>query len=176
MKTPSRQCVLFLAPVLFALLVCHPVEAQVVTGGLAPGLPSASAASYFYVSKPGELTMQVNVWGYVHNPGRYEVPTSTDLIQLLSFAGGPIQDAKLDEVKVTRFLKRDTGISRGEFFVNLEDLSKVDQAKLVLYPGDTIYMSHTSWVNLRDIFTVVSTVAIVASALSQIYIASMYRR
>jgi SLBB domain len=158
------------------LAVFQSMEAQVVTGGLAGGLPSASAASYYYVSKPGELTMQVNVWGYVHNPGRYEVPTSTDLIQLLSFAGGPIQDAKLDEVKVTRFLKRDTGISRGEFFVNLEDLSKVDQAKLVLYPGDTIYMTHTSWVNLRDVFTVISTLAIVTTAVSQVYIASTYRR
>ncbi len=157
-------------------VVVVPGMAQMTGSGLAPTMPSASAASYYYVSKPGELTMQVNVWGYVHNPGRYEVPTSTDLIQLLSFAGGPIQDAKLDEVKVTRFLKRDTGISRGEFFVNLEELSKVDQAKLVLYPGDTIYMSHTSWVGLRDVFTVIGTLAIVATAVSQIYIASTYRR
>jgi hypothetical protein len=165
--------------IVFALaqiLTTSDTKAQLTSGGLAPTLPSASAASYYYVSKPGELTMQVNVWGYVHNPGRYEVPTSTDLIQLLSFAGGPIQDAKLDEVKVTRFLKRDTGISRGEFFVNLEELSKVDQAKLVLYPGDTIYMGHTAWVGLRDVLTIVTTVAIVASAISQVYLATYYRR
>jgi hypothetical protein len=157
------------------LLLCGTEgEAQLTSGGLASGIPSASAASYFYVSKPGELTMQVNVWGYVHNPGRYEVPTSTDLIQLLSFAGGPIQDAKLDEVKVTRFLKRDTGISRGEFFVNLEDLSRVDQAKLVLYPGDTIFMDHTAWVSLRDVFTVIATLAVVTTAVSQVIITTRY--
>ena len=176
MKMTLKQNLLIFAPILLGLLVCCQAQGQVVTGGLAPGLPSASAASYFYVSKPGELTMQVNVWGYVHNPGRYEVPTSTDLIQLLSFAGGPIQDAKIDEVKVTRFLKRDTGISRGEFFVNLEELSKVDQAKLVLYPGDTIFITHSAWVNLRDVFSVITTLAIVATAVSQVYIASTYRR
>ena len=144
------------------------VVAQLVTGGLAPTMPSASAASYFYVSKPGELTMQVNIWGFVHNPGRYEVPTSTDLIQLVSYAGGPIQDAKLDEVKVTRFLKRETGISRGEFFVNLDELSKVEQAKLTLYPGDTIYIEHTSWLSIRDAFAVFASVAIITTAVSQV--------
>ena len=144
------------------------VVAQLVTGGLAPTMPSASAASYFYVSKPGELTMQVNIWGFVHNPGRYEVPTSTDLIQLVSYAGGPIQDAKMDEVKVTRFLKRETGISRGEFFVNLDELSKVEQAKLTLYPGDTIYIEHTSWLSIRDAFAVFGSVAIITTAVSQV--------
>jgi protein involved in polysaccharide export with SLBB domain len=38
--------------------------------------------------------MQVNIWGFVKNPGRYEVPSSTDLIQLISFAGGPVQYAE----------------------------------------------------------------------------------
>ncbi len=143
-------------------------SAQLVTGGLAPTLPSASAASYYYVSKPGELTMQVNIWGYVHNPGRYEVPTSTDLIQLVSYAGGPIADAQMDEVKVTRFLKRETGISRGEFFVNLNELSKVEQAKLTLYPGDTIYIDHTGWMSVRDAFAVFGSVAIMVTAVAQV--------
>jgi hypothetical protein len=142
-------------------------DAQITSGGLsAPS--STSAASFYYVSKPGELTMQVNVWGYVRNPGRYEIPTSTDLIQLLSYAGGPIQDAKIDEVKVTRFIKRESGISRGEFVVDLQDLSKIDQAQLVLYPGDTIFVDHTGWVTLRDVFGVVTTAALVTAAISQV--------
>jgi len=141
-----------------------------VTGGLAPSMPSASAASYYYVSKPGELTMQVNIWGFVHNPGRYEVPTSTDLVQLVSYAGGPIQDAKMDEVKVTRFLKRETGVSRGEFYVNLEDLTHVEQAKLTLYPGDTIFIDHTGWMTMRDFFSVVTSTAIITSAVAQVVI------
>jgi hypothetical protein len=173
MTSRRLKAVLFLVMLFQVHSVTH---AQVSGGGFAPTLPSASAASYYYVSKPGELTMQVNVWGYVSHPGRYEVATSTDLVQLISYAGGPIPDAKLDEVKVTRFLKRDTGISRGEFFVNLEDLSKVDQAKLVLYPGDTIFMGHGAMVGLRDIFTVIGTLAVVTSAVSQVYIAISYRR
>ena len=166
MKTP-RLPLFGLALLLLAAVTPPKASSQLVTGGLAPTMPSASAASYYYVSKPGELTMQVNIWGYVHNPGRYEVPTSTDLIQLVSYAGGPIADAKMDEVKVTRFLKRETGVSRGEFFVNLEELSKVEQAKLTLYPGDTIYIEHTSWVNVRDAFAVFGSVAIIVTAVAQ---------
>lgn len=154
-----------------AILLSGPLwssaDAQVSSGGLAAP-SSTSAASYYYVSKPGELTMQVNVWGYVRNPGRYEIPTSTDLIQLLSYAGGPIQDAKIDEVKVTRFIKRESGISRGEFLVDLQDLSKIDQAKLVLYPGDTIFIDHTGWVTLRDVFGVVTTAALITAAVAQV--------
>ncbi|MBM4162658.1 MAG: hypothetical protein FJ217_16365 [Ignavibacteria bacterium] len=51
---------------------------------------------------------QVNIWGFVQKPGRYEVPSSTDLIQLISYAGGPVQYAKLDEVKLTRWILYDT--------------------------------------------------------------------
>ena len=141
-----------------------------LAGGLAPQMPSASAASYYYVSKPGELTMQVNLWGYVHNPGRYEIPSSTDLIQLLSFAGGPLQEADLEKIKLTRFLKRETGISRGEYYVNLEDLSKVEQAKLTLYPGDTIFIERNSWSTARDIISVVTSAAIITTAVAEMII------
>lgn len=172
MRTTAQRKRFFLRSVFLCSIVFFAGSAYgQITGSLGPTI-SASAASYYFVSKPGELTMQVNIWGYVRNPGRYEIPTSTDLVQLVSFAGGPVQDAKLDEVKVTRFLKRDTGMSRGEYFVNLEDLSRVDQAKLVLYPGDTIFIDHGSWLTVRDIFGVVSTAAIVTAAVAQVMYAT----
>jgi len=169
MKSSSARNVVLIG--LFFTIGTVASHAQIMGGGFSSTMPSASAASYYYVSKPGELTMQVNIWGYVRNPGRYEVPTSTDLIQLLSFAGGPSPDAKLDQVKVTRFLKRDTGISRGEFFVDLDELSKVDQAKLTLFPGDTVYMDHSAWTAWRDIVQVVTTAAVVTAAIAQVSLA-----
>lgn len=82
---------------------------------------------------PGELTMQVNVWGFVKNPGRYEVASSTDLIQLISFAGAPVQYAKLDEVKLTRLMLNDSTGAKREFIFNLEHLDKLSQSSLALY-------------------------------------------
>ena len=142
--------------------------AQSIQSGLAPTLPSASAAAYYYIAKPGELTMQVNVWGFVRNPGRYEVTSSTDLIQLLSFAGGPIEYAKLDEVKITRIVRNDSLVTKREIVLDLERLDKIEDSKLVLNPGDTIFIGHTSWLTIRDAFSVITTAAIITSAIAQI--------
>jgi hypothetical protein len=156
------------------LLLCHRSPAQTAQGGLAPTLPSASAASYYYVSKPGELTMQVNIWGYVRNPGRYEIPTSTDLVQLVSFAGGPSQGADMNDVHVTRFLRKESGITRQRISVDLENLENVELSKLTLYPGDTIFIDNTSWTTIRDAFTIVTTAAVVTSAVASVIIATNY--
>jgi len=49
-----------------------------------------------------EILMNVNVWGYVLKPGQYVVPRHTDLITLISFAGGPREGANLGEVRIIR--------------------------------------------------------------------------
>jgi hypothetical protein len=170
MNNHSRQRVAVLAILIIGCaLTAH---AQLSSGGLAGNLPNSSAASFYYVARPGELTMKVNIWGFVHNPGRYEVPTSTDLVQLISFAGGPIQDAKMSEVKITRFLRVDSLLTRGEIVANLNDLYRIDPSKLILYPGDTIFIDHTGWFTFRDVVNVVTTAAIITSAVAQVVIAS----
>lgn len=141
-------------------------RAQTTESGLAPTLARGSAASFYYIGKPGELTMQVNLWGAVKNAGRYEVPSSTDLVQLLSYAGGPLESATLDDIKITRFIRRDSLLSRGEFHVNLEDLTKVELSKLALQPGDTIFIDYSTWETVRDVFIVVGVLATVTAAVT----------
>jgi NADH:ubiquinone oxidoreductase subunit F (NADH-binding) len=135
------------------------------------GLSTAQAAAFYYIAKPGEITMQVNVWGFVQKPGRYEIPISTDLVELLSFAGGPMQYAKLDEVKIIR-LADSTEVGRRDILVDLTDPEEMIAENLSLRQGDTIFLDHTSWVTLRDVFTVVSTAAIVTAAVSQVIYAT----
>ncbi len=131
-----------------------------------------ASASFYYIAKPGELSMQVNVWGFVKNPGRFEIPTSTDLVKLLSYAGGPTQDGILYNVRVVRNVTSTSGKKAEEFSVDLENLANVDPRRLVLYPDDTIYIDHSSWVNLRDLFVVITTAALVSAAVAQIIIAT----
>jgi protein involved in polysaccharide export with SLBB domain len=148
------------------------VRSQALQGGFAQAPASASAASYYYIAKPGELTVQVNIWGFVKNPGRYEVPSSTDLIQLISYAGGPVQYAKLDEVKLTRFVMNDSTGAKEELTIDLEHLGRVNRSSLTLYPGDTIFIDHDSMLTLRDVFGFVTTAAVITSAIAQIIWAS----
>ncbi|MGM0588681.1 MAG: hypothetical protein ACQETE_09725 [Bacteroidota bacterium] len=41
------------------------------------------------ISKPGEESILINLWGDINAPGRYMIPTGTTLIELISFARGP---------------------------------------------------------------------------------------
>ena len=97
---------------------------------------------------------------------------TNDLIQLISYAGGPVQYAKLDEVKLTRQILNDSTGAKREFILNLEHLDKLNQSSLALYPGDTIFIDHTAWLTIRDVFSVVTTAAVITSAIAQIMWAS----
>ncbi len=62
----------------------------------APGLsyaqvdePDSRRVAFFRYVEPGQATMRISVWGNVDAPGRYEVQAGTDMLELLSLAGGP---------------------------------------------------------------------------------------
>jgi len=151
------------------------LNGQTQEGGFGVTTPSAtSAASYYFISKPGELTMPVNIWGYVRNPGRYEIPTSTDLVQLISYAGGPIPDADLGEVKITSQVHSDTSVSYNEIVVDVDDLKGVKAGELVLHPGDTIYIDRTGWSAFRDALSIATTVATIATAVTVVIITTQH--
>jgi len=144
------------------------VNAQSRESGVSLSQPNYATPSNYSIAKPGELTMQINVWGMVKNPGRYEVSIATDLVQLVSYAGGPSEDAKLDEVKITRFIKTESGVSRAQFLVNLEDLYRVNESSLVLQPGDTIFLDRTNWSAIRDVLSIVTTVAVLTATVTTV--------
>jgi hypothetical protein len=131
-------------------------------------------ASNFYFAKPNELTIIVNVMGFVQRPGRYEISKSIDLVNLLALAGGATADGSLSDVKVTRLLEADGRISRGEFTLDLEDIASVKPGDLNLVPGDVIQVGRSSWPFWRDAFTVVVSAAVVVTAVSQVVIARHY--
>jgi len=83
-----------------------------------------------------------------------------------------VQYAKLDEVKLTRMILNDTTGAKREIVLNLEHLDKLKQSSLALYPGDTIFIDHTAWLTIRDVFNVVTVAAVITSAVAQMMWAS----
>jgi len=67
---------------------------------------TATLGGAFYdFSTNSGCDLTVSVWGYVRNPGRYRVPCETNLIDLLSFCGGPLElnaEAYLYRIKIVR--------------------------------------------------------------------------
>ena len=56
----------------------------------------------FDFSDPEAINIKVAIWGWVKYPGRYTIPNYTTLSDFLSFAGGPIDGAELENIRIYR--------------------------------------------------------------------------
>ena len=119
-----------------------------------------TTSTNYYFARPNDITIVVNVMGYVQKPGRYEIASSIDLIDLIALAGGPSADGSLSKVKIIRilkdgektvrqdiqldqkilstFLKEDVKRTRREIRLDLDNLSTVRPEDLQLMPGDMV--------------------------------------
>ena len=62
-----------------------------------------SASIYLYsgsLAGSEQLKIKTYIWGQVLRPGLYIVPDNTDLITLISSAGGPSEYAKLTKIRI----------------------------------------------------------------------------
>ncbi|MBI5647057.1 MAG: SLBB domain-containing protein [Ignavibacteriae bacterium] len=140
MKT--RIVILLLA--VFA--VSGPAYAQILEGGIPPrtATQSGQGGAYYNFSDGSGVGLKVSVWGFVRNPGRYYVPYETNILELMSFCGGPNKGALLERVKVVRR----GGIDKEN---EIKEVFEIDLAKylnvtresvvaneLLLFPGDLI--------------------------------------
>jgi hypothetical protein len=144
----------FLLLSLGLLLIQFPILAQ-ETGG------AMNRASQYYLGREDELLIPVNVWGFVKNPGQYMVPNNTDLIALLSYAGGPNENAKISTIKIVR-----SDPKRGSQVWKVDVKKYLDTAdsRLIppLKPGDTIIVKGTTFYFVSKFFEFVSRIAIFA--------------
>ena len=62
---------------------------------------AATGAVYDY-SNPSGVNIKVQLWGYVRNPGYYIIPIGLSIHEFISFAGGPTEDATLDDIRVAK--------------------------------------------------------------------------
>ncbi|MGE5314201.1 MAG: SLBB domain-containing protein [Acidobacteriota bacterium] len=149
-----------------------PASAQIGLGSLLSATSDRVTSTNYYFARPNDLTIIVNVVGFVQRPGRYEIASTIDLINLISLAGGPMPDGALNKVTITRIVKNGDRTSWKDIHVDLEDLTKVKAQDLMLEPGDVVAMDRTSWSAFRDGFSVVVSGAIIATAVSQVIIAT----
>ncbi len=70
----------------------------------APGLcgQESEPGSQYLVGGESELEMVVHIWGEVIKPGEYRVPYDTNVLELISKAGGPTKYANLTKIQLTR--------------------------------------------------------------------------
>lgn len=95
-------------------------------------------ASRYIIGTEDQLLMPLNIIGFVNKPGQYIVPTQTDLISLVAYAGGFREDVRLDNVKIIR--KPLKGVRGRVLEINLKKYMKTGDQRLIptLRPDDTI--------------------------------------
>ena len=124
----------------------------------------SSAASYYYLGGKEGLTISVNLWGFVKNPGRYEVPSSTDLVQLISFGGGPLEHAQLDGVRIVRqIMQPDSSYKTEVMPVDLQKFQLTGQKTPLLLPGDTIIVPGSTFDAIQQFVALFRDVALIFS-------------
>ena len=96
---------------------------------------SLFANNKYITGEDGVIRIYVNVIGHVNQPGSYLVPDGSDLITIISLAGGPARGANLKKIK----------ISNGEVkIVNFEDLINNDlKTSININPNTTVFIEET---------------------------------
>jgi len=119
------------------------------------------AAQYFLGDEDG-IYITVNVWGKVSKPGQYNIPSGTDLITLLSVAGGPTDRSRLDNVRIVRLVNQREEILEVDIRRYLEtgDQSLIPE----MQPGDTVIVSGSAYNVVSNVVDVVAKVGIFLNA------------
>jgi len=109
-----------------------------------------------------EILVDVQIWGQVMHPGMYKVPVSTDVVGLISYAGGPNDFAALGRVKLVR-----GGAPAGRTFkINLDRYTgSGNRAQVPMLEAGDVVVVPTSITHTISTFTVfLSQAAVVITA------------
>jgi hypothetical protein len=125
---------------------------------------------YFIDPATQKLSIEVHLWGEVTRPGIYRVPLGTNMVELISRAGGPTEFSNLSRVKLTH--KGPGGTSR----IEAVDLARYTEGKAsapipILGPGDLVTVPRNvryAWESTIRLVGDVVTVANLFYLISQI--------
>lgn len=127
--------------------------------------------------------MMVHIMGEVQKPGEYRVPDRTDVLELVSKAGGPTEFSRLGSVTIRRVMQTSPATTSRSSRDNRENREARDSRITILnvdlrkawnssnhvppprlLPGDVVVVSRNSWFGYKRMATIVRDLAVVASA------------
>jgi protein involved in polysaccharide export with SLBB domain len=137
---------------------------------------SIFAQDRYLLGEEEQLQIVVFILGEVSKPGEYRVADNTNVVELLSKAGGETQFTNLGSVIITR-VKSPSGDKFPEstppqnvdkeiiqFNVSKYLKNKSGPPPPILKPGDVVYVSKNKWYTWRTVAAVLRDLAVVASA------------
>lgn len=126
-----------------------------------------SQGGFFDYSDAEAVNIKVSVWGFVKYPGRYLVPNYITVRDLISYAGGPTDDAHLDDLRIYRVLEDSTQTLLKFSYNDLlwgENLKSSKTKVPNLTVGDVLVVPGEPRLYFRDYFTM--TLSVVSTLIS----------
>ncbi|MEN0058879.1 MAG: SLBB domain-containing protein [Bdellovibrio sp.] len=115
------------------------------------------ASEYIFRSSPKESLIAVQLLGAVNKPGIYYVPANTDLLKLITLAGGTTNGGDLSEILVRKMEPKTWAEIQSKAINEYQGAYEVDAEKLIKYGGarglklqqdDFVYVPpRTPWVS-----------------------------
>ena len=132
--------------IIYALVVLMPA----LVGGFS--IPNSSPNGEYNTDESGNVYMYINVIGHVKVPGTFMIYEGTDILTILSVAGGPLPGAKLKKI----MLYRDgENMKRLDLDTYLNTSKKLD---IKFKPNDTIYVEQTLGSYLMSKSTILNSI------------------
>jgi hypothetical protein len=155
---------------LSVLLCCGSASAQIFdtrpgkVGDI--GTSRSSIGAYYNFGSETGLNITVSLWGYVRNPGRYVIPSGSNLIEFLSFGGGPTEGANLSEVKIIRkVVGPDSSFTERTYVYNVQQIMERTTADRTtrgslppILPGDTVIVEGSPPVQWMNVVSIIAQV------------------
>jgi hypothetical protein len=120
-----------------------------------------------------KVNIEVSIWGFVKYPGKYIVPQGSSLVDLISYAGGPLIDAKLEDIRLFRPKNDTLNVTADEMIkIDYNDIFWSDKVtsgrnrNLSLKPGDIVVFPGEPKLFFKDNFAIVLSVASVLISLA----------
>ncbi|MGZ3770752.1 MAG: SLBB domain-containing protein [Bdellovibrio sp.] len=97
--------------------------------------PPQQSAEYIFRSSPKESLISVQLLGAIDKPGIYYVPANTDLLKLLTLAGGSTGTGDLSEVLVRKLEPKTWTEIKSKAVNEYQGAYEIDVEKIIKYGG-----------------------------------------
>jgi protein involved in polysaccharide export with SLBB domain len=128
------------------------------------------ASEYIFRSSPKESLISVQLLGGVSRPGIYYVPPSTDLLKLITLAGGSNGSGDMSEILVRKIEPKTWAEIKSKAVTEYQGAYEVDGEKVIKYGGakqlklaqdDFVYVPQKSYMVSSDAARTITLVSVV---------------
>jgi len=147
--------------ILFLVIITINIWAQTESIGTQSFNPGSVYQYSGSLTGTEQLKIRTYIWGQVRNPGLYIVPDNTDLLTLMSSAGGPTENAKLSKISIIRSTMEGEKV----IMIDLKEYLETGKTELIpiLKPGDTVIVSGSTYYAFTKAVNWLSEIAVILS-------------